>query len=220
MNRNEKSDETELLERRVLERDDPHAIGELIEKYQDRLERVVRFRMDPRLRSRVDSVDILQDAFVEATQRIKDYRACSDKMSFFLWLRFITLQRLTQAHRHHLGVQARDAGRDVGIYTRTGGRATSIVLAAQLLGNITSPSHAAVREENKRRLEQALAEMEEIDREVLALRHFEQLSNQEVAQLLELNESASSNRYIRAVRRLKSELDRINQGKSGIFEAK
>ena len=213
----DKTDQTELLEQQVIAQDNPHAIGELILRYQDRLERVVSFRMDSRLRSRVDAADILQEAFVEATQRIDDYKACSDKMSFFLWLRFITLQKLQQLHRHHLGVKARDAGRDVGIFAPGKGQATSMILAAQLLGKMTSPSHAAMREEKKRKLEQALSEMEEIDREALALRHFEHLNNSETAQLLGLSETAASNRYIRAVRRLKSVLDRIQNGASGIF---
>lgn len=215
-----KSDETRILEQQILGQEDPHALGALILKYQDRLERVIAFRMDSRLRTRVDAADVLQDAFVEATQRIDDYRACSDKMSFFLWLRFITIQKLHQLHRHHLGVQARDAGRDIGIFGGAGarnGQETSMVLAAQLLGKMTSPSHAAIREEQKRKLESALAEMEDMDREALALRHFEHLSNSETAQLLGLSESAASNRYIRAVRRLKLILDRIQNGASGVF---
>lgn len=212
-----KSDETQILENQIIEQADPQAIGQLIGKYQDRLERVIAFRMDPRLRTRVDAADVLQEAFVEATQRIDDYKSCSDKMSFFLWLRFITIQKLNQLYRHHLGVKARDAARDVGIFQKGGDRATSVVLAAQLLGNLTSPSHAAMREENKSKLEQALKEMEEIDREILALRHFEHLSNGETAQLLELSDSAASNRYFRAVRRLKSVMERIQKGASGVF---
>lgn len=212
-----KSDETEILEKQIIENDDPQAIGRLIQKYQDRLERVIAFRMDSKLKSRIDPADVLQDAFVEATQRIDDYKSCAQKMSFFLWLRFITLQKLNQLYRHHLGVQARDAARDVAIYQHVNGPMTSVVLAAQLLGKMTSPSHAAIREENKRRIEKALSEMEDMDREVLALRHFEHLSNIETAQLLELSETASSNRYFRAVRRLKSIMDRIQNNATGVF---
>ena len=212
-----RSEETEHLERRLISERDPQAVGQLISKYQVRLERVIAFRMDPRLRSRVDAADVLQEAFVEATQRLDDFQACADRMSFFLWLRFIALQKLNQLHRHHLGVQARDAGREVAPVRAGNDRATSVVLAAQLLGDLTSPSHAAMRDESRRKLEQALGEMEEIDREVLALRHFEHLSNRETANLLKLNESAASNRYFRAVRRLKSVLDRIQGGTSRIF---
>ena len=211
------SPETEVLEKQVVDQNDPHALGQLILKYQGRLERVIAFRMDVRLRSRLDPADVLQEAFVEATQRIADYQACSDRFSVFLWLRFITLQKLTQLHRHHLGVQARDAARDVTIFRQPFSPATSAVLAAQLIGKITSPSNVAIREENRLRLEQAFNDMETIDRDVLTLRHFEHLSNGEAAQLLKLSDAAASNRYFRALRRLKSTLDRIQKGASGIF---
>lgn len=208
--------DTQELEKQLVEHDDPHVLGQLLQHYQDRLERIIGFRMDGRLKSRIDAADVLQDAFIEATQRIDDYKKCSGDVSFFLWLRFITLQKLTQLHRHHLGVQARDANRDVPLTFRASPQATSIVLAAQLLGKITSPSNAAMRAENKRKLEQALGGMEDIDREVLALRHYEHLSNGETAKLLELSESAASNRYFRAVRRLKTMMDQL-QRESEIF---
>lgn len=208
--------DTELLEQQLIAGDAPQALGQLMLKYQDRLERIVGFRMDSRLRSRIDAADVMQEAFVEATQRVDEYKKCAHEVSFFLWLRFIVLQKLTQMHRHHLGVQARDANRDVPIFERAAHQATSVVLAAQLLGKITSPSNAAMREENKRKLESALGQMESIDREVLALRHFEHLSNGETASLLKLSQAAASNRYFRAVRRLKAMLDQLH-GESGIF---
>ena len=213
----EPENETTFFEKKIVEQNDPIALGELMRKYQQRLERVVAFRMDRRLKSRIDAADVLQDAFVEATERLDDYRKCAEKMSFFLWLRFIVMQKLLQLHRHHLGVQARDAARDVAIFHKANPQMTSMVLAAQLLGKMTSPSHAAMREENKRKIEQALAEMEDIDREALALRHFEQLSIAETAQLLQINESAAANRYFRAIRRLKTVLERMGNGASGIF---
>lgn len=207
----------ENCEQQVLENGDLDAFGQLILHYQKRLERVITFRMDGRLRSRMDATDVLQETFVEATRRIPDFQACQGKMTFFLWLRFLAVQKLNQLHRHHLGVQARDAAREVGIYQYAHGQMTSVVLAAQLLGKMTSPSRAAIREENRVRLEQSLSELDDIDREILALRHFEQLSNSETARLLELSESASSNRYFRAVRRLKAVMNRINKSNSGIF---
>ncbi|MGI9517433.1 MAG: hypothetical protein ACR2NP_10320, partial [Pirellulaceae bacterium] len=142
-------DETTKLEQDVLDGNASEAVGELMLKYQDRLLRVISFRMDRRLKSRIDAADVVQESFVEATRRLDDYRACADKMSFFLWLRFITLQKLAQLHRHHLGVQARDAKRDVPIFGRPMPEATSMVLAAQLLGNMTSPSHAAMKRERQ-----------------------------------------------------------------------
>ena len=212
------SDETSILQQQILGSDDPHVIGQLVRKYEQRLERIVAFRMDPRLKARIDPADVLQEALVEAVQRIEDFRACADRISFFLWLRFIALQKLAQLRRHHLGVQARDAAREVRLDQPVNRQMTSVVLAAQLLGNVTSPSHAAMREENRRRLMKALGEMDEIDREVLALRHFEHLGNGEVAALLELSEAAASNRYFRAVRRLKSIMNANVDGSQGIFQ--
>ncbi len=209
---------SELLQQQLLENEDPHVLGQLLLKYQDRLERIVDFRMDRRLKSRIDASDVLQDAFIEATLRINDYRNSSDDVPFFLWLRFITLQKLTQLHRHHLGVQARDASREIPLSIRTSPQATSIVLAAQLLGKMTSPSNAAMRAETKLKLEEALAGMEYIDREVLALRHYEHLSNGETAKLLGLSDAAASNRYFRAVRRLKAVMDKLQRESEVYFD--
>ncbi|MCR9291455.1 MAG: sigma-70 family RNA polymerase sigma factor [bacterium] len=206
--------DTEFLQHRLIDSGDPQSLGMLMLKYQDRLLRIVRFRLDPRLISRIDADDVLQEGFLEATSRIHEYRSQADAVPFFLWLRFIVLQKLTLMHRHHLGVQARDAARDVPIYQTVKPQGTSIVLAAQLLGAMTSPSGAAIREENRRRLEDALNQMEVIDREVLALRHFEQLSNSETASLLKLKPAAASNRYFRAIRRLKDLLQEL--GHSGV----
>ncbi len=210
------SDQTEQLVGQAVS-GDPHALGELMSQYQPQLTNIVAFRMDRRLQSRVDAADVVQEAFIEAAQRLGDYQATTD-MPFFLWLRFIALQKLMQLHRHHLGVKARDAGREISIFKNPVPQATSAVLAAQLLGGLTSPSHAAMRIETKLQMERALNEMDEIDREILALRHFEQLNNAETAKLLEISQSASSNRYIRALKRLKTVMDRLqNTDISGIY---
>jgi RNA polymerase sigma-70 factor (ECF subfamily) len=124
-------------------------------------------------------------------------------MPFFLWLRFITGQKLLELHRYHLGAQARDAGREVSLYRGSLPETTSAALAAQLLGHLTRPSEAAIRAETKVRLQEALNRMEPLEREVLALRHFEHLSNAETAQVLGIQESAASKRYLRALKRLK-----------------
>lgn len=178
------------------------ALGELFQMHTARLQNVVKFRMDSRIRGRLDPADVLQEAFIEATERFPEFGKSQD-MPFFLWLRFITMQKLLQIHRRHLGVKGRDAARDVSIFAAPQPQATSAVLAAHLLGQQTSPSMAAMRVETKMQVERALNAMESIDREVLALRHFEQLSNVEVAKLLEIAPTAASNRYIRAVKRLK-----------------
>ena len=186
---------------------DPHALGELLLQYRDRLTKIISFRIDKRLKGRVDPSDIVQDAFIEVTQRFSEYYN-EQKMPFFLWLRFITVQKLIQVHRHHLGVKARDANREVSIFNGPLPQATSAVLAAQLMGKQTSPSMAAMRVEAKMQLEHALNEMDEIDREVLAMRHFEQLNNAETAKVLNISESAASNRYIRAIKRLQQVMRR------------
>ncbi|MCO6454554.1 MAG: sigma-70 family RNA polymerase sigma factor [Pirellulaceae bacterium] len=185
---------------------DEAALGQLLVQYRERLLRVVGFRMDGRLRGRIDPADVVQEAYLEAAGRFAEY-VRDPRMPFFLWLRFLTVQKLLQLHRHHLGYKMRDASREVSLYNGPLPEATSAVLAAQLLGRQTTPSQAAVRAEVKLRLEQALNEMEATDREVLALRHFEHLTNVETAKVLGLTESAASNRYVRAVKRLKRILD-------------
>jgi RNA polymerase sigma-70 factor (ECF subfamily) len=130
-------------------------------------------------------------------------------MPFFLWLRFITVQKLFQMHRRHLGVKSRDAGREISIYSSPCPQATSAVLAAHLLGKHTSPSLAAMRAEATNRVEKALNSMNEVDREILALRRFEKLKNDQVAKLLNISKTAASNRYIRALERLQKEVKEL-----------
>jgi RNA polymerase sigma-70 factor (ECF subfamily) len=188
-------------------------LDELFGRHREQLRRMVYLRMDRRLRARVDASDVLQDAFLEATVRYDEYRE-KPVMPLFLWLRYIVGQRLLRVHRQHLGVKARNASREVSLYAGALPEATSESLAAQLLGHLTSPSQAAIRAELQLRLQEALNGMENIDREVLALRHFEQLSNSEAAQVLGIQERAASNRYVRALRRLKETLSSV----PGFFE--
>lgn len=185
---------------------DPRALGELLMTERDRLTRVVKFRMDSRLRGRIDACDVVQEAYVEATTRFETY-AQEQKMPFFLWLRFLTMQKLCEVHRRNLGVKARDVSRELSLYSGPLPEASSAVLAAQLIGKLTTPSHAAVRAEMKLKLEEALNSMDTVDREVVALRHFEQLSNAEAARVLGITDSAASNRYVRAVKKLKKVMD-------------
>lgn len=184
---------------------DRAALGELLARHRDRLRLMVRLRLDQRLRGRIDPSDVLQDAYLEAFQRFDDYARDPD-MPFFLWLRFLTAQRLLILHRRHLAAQARDAGRDVSLDGGTMPEASSAALAAQLVGRHTTPSQVAIRAEMQRRLQDALTGLDPVDREVLALRHFEQLSNAETARVLGLRESAASMRYARALLRLKDVL--------------
>jgi RNA polymerase sigma-70 factor, ECF subfamily len=199
----------QLIERAV--QGDQAAWRELSVKYRDRLRRMVSLRMDRRLQGRVDASDVIQEAMVDACGRLADYRQ-SPTMPFFLWLRYLTGQRLLEQHRRNLGAQGRDAGREISLYRGAMPETTTAALAAQLLGRHTSPSQAAQRAERKIRLQEALNSLDPIDREILALRHFEQLSNGEAAQVLGLDKSAASKRYARALIRLKDILANMPGG--------
>src|SRR3954452_7691124 len=200
--------EPDILLARALARDEP-AFATLFDTHRDRLRRLVRLRLDRRLSGRVDSDDVLQEAYLEARRRLPEYARDPQAMPFHLWLRLVTGQKLIDLHRHHLGARARDAGMEVSLHRGAFPQASSVSLAAQLLGRMTSASRAAIRAEHKLILQEALNGMDVIDREVLTLRHFEHLSNDETALVLGLSKSAASNRYIRALKRLKEILSSI-----------
>ena len=183
-------------------------LEDLFDEHRERLRRMVRLRMDQRMQGRLDDSDVIQEAFVEAVQRYPEYTA-KPEVSPFVWLRFLTAQKLVQLQRRHLGVKARAAQREVSFSERHVPNATSAILAAQLAGRLTSPSKALAREEQRQQVQQALEELEVIDREVLALRHFEQLTNLEAAEVLEIAPEAAYKRYIRALRRLKQTLSSV-----------
>ena len=185
--------------------------GALLTHHRERLRRMVALRLDRRLQGRIDASDVIQEAYLEASARLAEYLK-QPTMPFFLWLRFLTSQKLLELHRHHLGAQARDAGREVSLYRGALPEASSADLAAQLLGHLTRPSAAAMRAEMKIRLQEALNSMEPLDREVLALRHFEHLNNAETAQTLGIQESAASKRYLRALKKLKEILTSLPGG--------
>ena len=184
---------------------DPQALAELFARYRDRLRRMVKLRPERRLQGRIDASDVLQEAYLDMAQRAPEY-AANPTMPLFLWLRLLTGQRLLMAHRQHFGAKMRDAGQEVSLYRGALPQASSVSLAAQLLGRMTSPSLAAVRADMQVKLQEALNGMDPIDREVLTLRHFEELSNGETAAVLGLQKAAASNRYVRALRRLKDVL--------------
>jgi RNA polymerase sigma-70 factor, ECF subfamily len=199
-------------------RGDRGAVSELLEGQRDRLRRVVDLRLDRRLRPRVDPSDVVQDSFLEASRRFDEYLR-RPSMPFHLWVRFLTVQRIETLYREHLEAQRRNVRREVRLDGRSGSgshsAASSEVVAAHLLGKRTSPSRAAARAEILARVREALESMDAADREVIALRHFEQLDNAEVALVLHLEESAASKRYIRAIKRLRGLL----AGLSGLSDS-
>ena len=206
--------ETPQLVERAAE-GDSQAWNRLMEENRSRLRRMVALRLDRRLQGRVDPSDILQESFIDAARRLPEY-AKNPSMPFFIWLRRLTGQRLMEQHRRHLGAQARDATREVSLYQGAFPEATTADLAANLLGHLTSPSQAVIRIEQRRRLQEALDSLEPIDREILVLRHFEQLSNGEVSEVLSLDKSAASKRYIRAMERLKDILVALPGGREDL----
>jgi RNA polymerase sigma-70 factor, ECF subfamily len=196
--------ETELLLQRAAG-GDQRSWGMLLMQHRERLRRMIALRLDHRLQGRLDPSDVQQEPCLEASTRLQAYQD-QPSMPFFLWLRFLTGQKLVTLHRQHLGVQMRDAGREVSLEQAVVPEASSAALAAQLLGHDPRPSEAAMQAEKKRRFEEVLERLDPLDREMLALRHFEQLTNAEAARVLNLQESAASKRYIRAVGRLKEVL--------------
>jgi RNA polymerase sigma-70 factor (ECF subfamily) len=190
----------------LLTSGDENKIAEVFSQYEEKLQRMVRFRLDRRLYGRVDTADVMQDVWMEASRRIEDYTS-NPAVPFFIWVRQIAWQIIIDLHRRHLGAQKRNVSQEVSL--AKSGVGTSISIAAQLVGDLTSPSQAAIREEKLVKLRDALESMDKIDREVLALRHFEELSNNEVAEVLGLQKTAASNRYVRALKRLKSILEDV-----------
>jgi RNA polymerase sigma-70 factor (ECF subfamily) len=185
-----------------LKRGDREALAELFSQHRERLWRMVHFRMDRRLLGRVDPEDVLQEGYLAAAARLEHYGDDSS-VSPFVWVRTVLMQTLTDVHRHHLGAQMRDADREVILRGCGYPQTTTASLVALLAGNVTSPSQAAVRAETLDQVEQAVAAMDPLDREVLALRHFEELGNSEIAEVLGIQQKAASIRYVRALKRLK-----------------
>jgi RNA polymerase sigma-70 factor (ECF subfamily) len=193
---------------------DQGAFARIVAPYEERLRRQVRMRLDRRVQCRVDVSDVIQEVRVEAHARLPDFVE-KRPMPFFRWLRFLTAQRVLAMHRFHLGAQARDARREVRM-AGDGAKSTVASMAAHLAASVTSPSSAAVRAESEERLRAALDSMDPIDREVLCLRHFEQLNNAETAAELDIETSAASKRYVRALRRLKEMLEANGLGGSAL----
>jgi RNA polymerase sigma-70 factor (ECF subfamily) len=191
-------------------RGDPRQFGAFVEQWRERLRRMVAVRIDPALRGRVDASDVVQEACAEAVERLPAWLA-KPEMPLHLWLRFITGQKLAQIHRQHLGAGMRDARREVAAGAGGAPEASAIAFANAIAeSGVLSPSGVAMRAEKFERLRAAVDAMKPEDREVLVLRHFEQLGNADVAELLGLSQPGASLRYMRAVRRLREILREVS----------
>ena len=187
---------------------DQEALRALLAQHHDRLKRMVHLRLSRRLAARVDDSDVLQEAYIEVARRLNEY-VKEPSLPFFLWLRHMTGLKLAEVHRRHLGTQLRDVDREVTLQRAGLPLVDSVSLAAQLLGTLTTPSQAAIKAETRLLVQEALNSMDPIDREVLALKHFEQLSTAEIAQVLGLSRAGAGSRYLRAIKRLREILTRI-----------
>jgi len=201
-----------LLER--LRGGDRQALVDLYQQHRERLRRMVEVRMDSRLRGRVDASDVLQDGFLDVATRLESYLR-NPKLPPFLWLRLIVSERLAIYHRRHLGARMQDVAQEVSLYHQPMPQASSAALASMLLGRLTTPSKAAIRAERVLRVQEAINSLDALDREVVALRHFEQLSRAETAQVLGITEEAGAKRYIRALKKLETILSSLKGGSEG-----
>jgi RNA polymerase sigma-70 factor, ECF subfamily len=186
---------------------DREAVNALFTQHHSRLLRMVEMRLDARLRGRIEAADVVQEGFVDVVRRLDEYLK-QPAIPLFLWLRLIVGERLAQLYRYHLGAQVRDASREVALYQGAMPEASTTELAAQLLGKKTSPSQAVMRAERVLRVQDALNKLDSKDREIISLRHFEQLTAAEAGQVIGITESAAARRYLRAMQRLKELLGR------------
>lgn len=201
------ADEVTKLLQRAADGDE-QAAQELFARYRDRLKRMVHLRLSRRLQGRVDDSDIVQETYLDAVRRLKEY-STDPKLPFYLWLRHLAGLKLAEAHRRHLGTQLRDADREVTLHRGGLPQADSVSLAAHLLGHLTPPSQAAIKAEMRLKVQEALNSMDPVDREVLALKHFEQLSTSEMAEVLGMSKAGAGSRYLRAIKRLKQILSQF-----------
>jgi RNA polymerase sigma-70 factor (ECF subfamily) len=193
----------ELLDR--VRQGQTGAVDQLLVRHREPIRRMIDLRLDPALAGRVDASDVVQDVLLEASRRLKDYLE-NPAMPFHLWLRHMAQDHIIDAHRKHRLAQRRSLDREQPLHVARLGDQSSLDLAAQLFDHELTPASAAIRQEMQRRLESAVASLETDDREIVLMRHHEQLSNQEVASLLGLTEAAASMRYLRALRKLRGQL--------------
>jgi RNA polymerase sigma-70 factor, ECF subfamily len=206
------SETVSLIER--LRAGDRGALAELFQQHRDRLRRMVELRLDARLQGRIDASDVLQDGFLDLAKRVDSYLS-DPRLPAFLWMRLVVSDRLAMIHRHHLGTRMRDVSQEVSFYRDPLPQASSAALAAMLLGRLTSPSNAAIRAEQILQVQEAVNSLEPLDREIVALRHFEQLTRAETAVVLGITEEAGAKRYIRALKKLKAILATMPGGLEG-----
>ena len=184
---------------------DEQAVNHLMDRHRDALRHLVRMRLDRKIQRRVDVSDVVQEVLIEANRRLTNYLE-NPAMPFHLWIRHIAKDRIIDAHRRHRGSAKRSVDREQAMTVPKEFNQSSVMLVAQLVDQGKTPAAASLEQEMKKRVEEAITELDQLDAEVIVMRHYEQLSNQEVAQALDLTEPAASMRYLRAVRRLREQM--------------
>ena len=193
--------------RRMREGDET-ALAEVFSRYRHRLKQIVRFRLDYRMAGRISDSDVLQESYLAAAQRLRHF-SDHEEMSPFLWLRLVVGQKLIDLQRQHIGAERRDVRKEITVLGNSLSEGTSVAIAARLASRNQTASTLLQQAEQIAKLETTLNEMDDIDREVIALRHFEELSNIETAAVLQIEPSAASKRYLRAMRRLTELMSRL-----------
>ncbi|WP_047817564.1 sigma-70 family RNA polymerase sigma factor [Rhodopirellula islandica] len=198
-------DNTEVL-LQAARQGDPEAVNQLLDRHRGPIRRLVEVRLDRKVQRRVDVSDVVQEVLVEASGRLQKYLD-DPVMAFHLWLRQIAWDHIIDTYRRHRVSAKRNMDREQPI--AGGGRVdeSSVNLAIQLCDPAMTPAAVATQREIAAQVEAAIQKLDEGDREVILMRHYEHLSNLEIAEVLDLNPPAASMRYLRAVRRLKAVLE-------------
>ena len=194
--------QTDILLKQAIDGDDA-AVNQLLDRHRNSLRQLIRMRLDQKIRKRIDVSDVLQDVLVEANRRLTRY--LNDPiMPFHLWLRQIARDRIIDAHRRHRVSAKRSVDREQQMVAPRGYDQSSIHLASLLGDQQLTPAAAALQKEMARKVEAAISELDPKDCEIVVMRHYEHLTNQEIGQALGLTEPAASMRYLRAIRRLRA----------------
>lgn len=194
-------DSHEELQERVLAGDE-QALAQLFETLRDSMLRVVQTRLHPSLIGRVDPADVLQDAYIDLKTKLPAFAARESPMSPFVWIRLVVKERVLVTHRKHLFVAARDARREANLVQQSN-ESTSNVLHHCLVSRMSTIGGRLIREEMSTALLKAIDSLNDADREIITMRIFEELTNAETAEILELSENGASSRFVRAMTRLK-----------------
>ncbi|HIE97033.1 MAG: sigma-70 family RNA polymerase sigma factor [Fuerstiella sp.] len=184
---------------------DSQAVNDLIERHRQAVRRLVQMRLDNAVARRVDASDVVQDVMFEASRRLADYLQ-NPSMPFHIWLRQLAKDRVIDMHRRHRAAQRRSVDREQHVTNLGNDDKSTADLASLLKDTQLTPAAATVRKEMEQRFLQALNELNEDDRELIMMRHFEHLGNGEVAVALGLSAPAAGMRYLRAIRRLRESL--------------